>query len=262
MTASISKGIVLAAGRGTRLYPLTLAIPKEMIRVGRVPVIEHAINVLKAGGIRDILVIVGFKKEAIMDYLGSGERFGVNIYYRVQEEPKGTAHAVYYGKDFIGNEDFVVIYGDNYFKPYDSIKEIINFHREKEADATLVLHEVKDPTRFGIAKINNTDKSVIDVIEKPTLDEAEPYRIGNSYLSIAGLIILKSVIFDFIERTKPGKNNEIWLTDSIELLRRNGYKVYGFIFKGKRCDIGTFESLEEADRLEQKEEKNNACPQQ
>jgi dTDP-glucose pyrophosphorylase len=258
MTASIRKGMVLAAGKGTRLYPLTLAIPKEMIRVGRVPVIEHAINVLKAGGIKDILVVVGLKKEAIMDYLGSGERFGVNIYYRVQEEPKGTAHAVYYGKDFIGNEDFVVIYGDNYFKPYNAIKEIINFHKEKEADATLVLHEVKDPTRFGIAKINNADNRVLDMIEKPTLEEAEPYRIGNSYLSIAGLIILKSIIFSFIERTKPGKNNETWLTDSIKLMRQNRYKVYGFIFKGKRYDIGTFESLEEAERLEQEEKRDTS----
>ena len=89
----IKKAVVLAAGKGTRLMPLTLAMPKEMIRVGTKPVIEHAIEVLKAGGIRDVLIIVGRKKEAIMDYLGSGERLGVNIYYRIQEEPKGSAHS-------------------------------------------------------------------------------------------------------------------------------------------------------------------------
>ncbi len=247
----IRKAIVLAAGKGARLRPLTLAIPKEMIRVGTKPVIEHVINVLKAGGIEKVLVVVGRKKEAIMDYLGSGERLGVDIYYRVQEEPKGTAHAVYQGRDFIGEENFVVIYGDNYFKPYEVIREIIRFHEEREADATLVLHPVEDPRRFGIARIG-PDGEVLGVIEKPTLEEAESYKVGGRYLSIAGLLILKPVIFDFIRRTKLGRGGEIWLTDSVELMRRDGYKVRAFLFEGIRYDIGTFESLKEADRLELK----------
>jgi dTDP-glucose pyrophosphorylase len=96
------EAIVLAAGKGTRLLPLTLAMPKEMIRVGTKPVIEHAIEVLKAGGIKEILVIVGRKKEAIIYYLGSGERVNLKIYYRIQEEPKGSAHAVYQGKILLG----------------------------------------------------------------------------------------------------------------------------------------------------------------
>lgn len=246
----IRKAIVLAAGKGTRLMPLTLAMPKEMIRVGVKPVIEHVINVLKAGGIRDILIIVGRKKEAIMDYLGSGERFGVNIYYRVQEEPKGTAHAVYYGRDFVGSEDFVVMYGDNYLKPYQVMKDIVNFHKDKGADATLVLHPVKDPRRFGIVKINKKGR-VLGIIEKPSIEEARSYRVDDTYLNIAGVLILNGAIFRYIERTKPGKNGEIWLTDSVEMMRRDGHRVFGFIFKGKRYDIGTFDSLMEADRLEQ-----------
>ena len=248
----IKKAIVLAAGEGTRLRPLTLAIPKEMIRVGTKPVIEHAINVLKAGGIREILVVVGRKKEAILDYLGSGERLGVDISYKIQEELKGTAHAVYQGKDFIGNEDFVVIYGDNYLKPYEVMKEIVKFHEEKRAETTLVLHPVKDPRRFGIVKIDANNK-VLGIIEKPTLEEAEPYKVGDEYLNIAGLLVLKPIIFDFIRKTKPGKDGEIWLTDSIERTRKNGHKVCAFLFKGARYDIGTFESLMEADRLEQAE---------
>jgi len=246
----IRKAIVLAAGKGTRLMPLTLAMPKEMIRVGVKPVIEHVIDVLRAGDIRDILIIVGRKKEAIMDYLGSGERLGVNIYYRIQEEPRGTAHAVYYGRDFVGSEDFVVMYGDNYLKPYEVMKDIINFHEDKGADTTLVLHPVKDPRRFGIVKINKEGR-VLGVIEKPSIEEARPYMIGDTYLNIAGILILKSIIFKYIERTKPGKNGEIWLTDSVEMMRRDGYKVFGFIFKGTRYDIGTFDSLMEADKLEQ-----------
>lgn len=246
----IRKAIVLAAGRGTRLSPLTLAIPKEMIRVGTKPVIEHAINVLKAGGIEKILVVVGRKKEAILDYLGSGERLGVDISYRIQEELKGTAHAVYQGKDFIGDEDFAVIYGDNYLRPYDVMEEIVRFHEERGADATLVLHPVKDPRRFGVVKID-ADGKVLGMIEKPTLEEAEPYKVGDEYLSIAGLLVLKHMVFDYIEKTKIGTDNEIWLTDSAELMRKDGREICAFLFRGTRYDIGTFDSLREADRLEQ-----------
>ena len=248
----IRKGVVLAAGKGSRLLPLTLAIPKEMIRVGTKPVIEHALCALKAGGIREILIIVGRKKEAIMDYLGSGERLGLEIYYRVQEEAKGTADAVHQSRDFVDRQDFVVIYGDNYFKPYRIMEEIIGFHVKKKADSTLVLHATRDPRRFGVVKIDS-DNRVTGVIEKPTLQEAEDYRVGEGYLNIAGILVLGPLVFDFIERTKPGKDNEIWLTDSIELMRRSGHKVYGFTFKGTRFDIGTFESLLKADRLEQEE---------
>lgn len=246
----IKKAIVLAAGKGTRLRPLTLAIPKEMIRVGVKPVIEHVIEVLKAGGMRDIMVIVGRKKEAIMDYLGSGERLAVNIYYRIQDEPKGTAHALYQGRDFIGSGDFAVMYGDNYLKPYDAMTDLVKFHESKRPDATLLLSPVKDPRRFGIVRINNKGE-LLSMIEKPTIEEAKPYNINGVYLNIAGLLILKSLIFDYVEKTAPGRNGEIWLTDSIELMRRDGYKILGFVFGGRRYDIGTFESLVEADKTEQ-----------
>ena len=247
----VKKGIVLAAGKGTRLMPLTLAMPKEMIRVGVKPVIEHAVEVLKAGGIREILVIVGRKKESIMDYLGSGERLGVDIYYRIQEDPKGSAHAVYYARDFVGAEDFVVIYGDNYFKPYNIIKDVIKVHMNENADATLLLHPVKNPSRFGIVKINER-KEILNIIEKPTLEKAKLYRIDDAYLTIAGLLVLRKTIFDSIEKIKSGVNGEIWLTDAVERMRKHGDRIYGYPFSGTRYDIGTFESLKEADKIEQK----------
>lgn len=245
----IKKAIVLAAGKGTRLMPLTLAMPKEMIRVGIKPVIEHTIEVLKAGGITEILVIVGRKKEAIMDHLGSGERLGVDIYYRIQEEPKGSAHAVYHGKDFVGSDDFVVIYGDNYFKPYNVIKDVIKLHETKNADATLLLHPVTDPRRFGVVKLGKNSE-VLGIIEKPTYEKAKNYKTDGTYLNIAGLLVLRSNVFEFIEKTKRGINNEIWLTDSVELMRQNSCKLFGYPFTGKRYDIGTFDSLKEADKLE------------
>jgi glucose-1-phosphate thymidylyltransferase len=248
----IRKAVVLAAGKGSRLLPLTLAMPKEMIRVGVKPVIEHVIEVLKAGGIKQILVVVGRNKEAIMNYLGSGERLGVELYYRIQEKPKGSAHATYLGKEFVGGEDFVLVYGDNYFKPYEAIKGVLDLHLRSGACVTVLLHPVEDPTRFGIVKVDDSGR-VLGIVEKPSVGEAEFFRSGGKFLNIAGLLVLRAEIFDAIEKTEKGINGEVWLTDSVELLRKSGKKVFGCECVGTRYDIGTFESLKEADRMEQQE---------
>lgn len=245
----VKKAIVLAAGVGTRLKPITDAIPKEMIRVGKKPAIEHVLDVLKAGGIEDVLIIVGWKKHALVDYLGSGSRLGLKIYFRMQEEPLGTAHAVSLGDDFIGDDDFVVMYGDNYITPYDTMHDIADFHDKKNSKGTLVLNPVEDPRRFGVVKMDDECK-IHGMIEKPTWEEAEPYKLNDHWLNIAGLMILNGKIFEYIEKTTPGKRGELWLTDSIELMRRDGHDFYGYIFTGKRFDIGTFESLRQADKLE------------
>ncbi len=245
----VKKAIVLAAGEGTRLKPITDAIPKEMIRVGKKPAIEHVLEVLKAGGIKDVLIIVGWKKHALVDYLGSGKRLGLKIYFRMQEEPLGTAHAVSLGDDFIGDDDFVVMYGDNYITPYNTMKQIVDFHKEKKSKGTLVLNPVHDPRRFGVVKMDE-DNKIHGMIEKPTWEEAEPFKVNDHWLNIAGLMILSSNIFSCIKRIEPGKKGELWLTDAIELMRREGNGIYGYIFSGKRFDIGTFESLREADKLE------------
>ena len=192
----IKKAIVLAAGKGTRLKPITDAIPKEMIRVGRNPIIEHVLMVLKAGGIEDVLIIVGWRKHAIIDYLGSGSRLGLKIYYRMQEETLGTAHATSLGEDFIGeDEEFAIMYGDNYITPYDTMKEIVKFHDKKNGSGTLVLNPVYDPRRWGVVKVDK-DMKITDMIEKPSLTQAEPYKINNYWLNIAGLMILHSKIFE------------------------------------------------------------------
>ncbi len=250
----VDKAVVLAAGEGTRLEPITNAVPKEMIRVGRKPTIHHIVNLLKEGGISDILVVVGRKKQAIMDYLGSGKRWGLDIYYRIQEEPKGTADAVSLAEEFVGSdpdEDFVVIYGDNYLTPYSTMEDIVDFHIGRKGIGTLVLNKVEDPTRFGIVNLGE-DKTIEGMVEKPTLEEAHPYRYNkNEWLNIAGLMILNRRIFDYINKISPGKQGELWLTDAIERMRKKeDGSLYGYVFEGRRYDIGTFDSLAEADRLE------------
>ena len=123
-------------------------------------------------------------------------------------------------------------------------------HSDKKANVTLLLHPVKNPSRFGIVKIDKNGK-VLGIIEKPSREKAKAYQSNGKYLNIAGLLVLKSEIFNSIEKTKSGINGEIWLTDSVELLRKKRDKIYGCEFIGTRYDIGTFESLKEADRMEQ-----------
>lgn len=242
----IEKAVVLAAGVGSRLSPITDAVPKELVRVGKKPTIQHVLKVLKEGGVEDIMVIVGKKKGAILDYLGSGEKLDLDICYKIQEEPKGTAHALSLARSCYGeDEDFAVMYGDNYISPYSAMSEIVKFHEEK-GDNTLVLNQVDDPQRFGIVKLDENNK-IKEMKEKPTLEEAEPYKRNGHWLNIAGLMILNSKIFNYLDKVELD-NGEFWLTDALELMRGEGHDFYGYVFDGTRYDIGTFESLSEADR--------------
>lgn len=246
---SIKKAIVLAGGKGSRLMPLTQAMPKEMIRIGQKPVIEHVIEALKVGGIEEVLVVVGRKKEIIMDHLGSGVRLGVDIFYKIQEEPLGTAHALLQGERFV-DKDFVLMYGDNYFKPPEAINQILHFHELMNADATLAVYPVDDPRMYGIVK-GNEKNEVTGIIEKPTLEEAKEYKINDFYYDIAGLMVLKKDIFDCIRKTVKLTNCELCLTDSVEVMRKNGYKILAYpLHAVVRYDTGTFESLIKAEKYE------------
>lgn len=245
---TIRKAVVPAAGLGSRLAPLTQAVPKELLRVGTKPVIQHVLEALRSGGIREVLVIVGWKKGAILDYLGSGRQFGLEISYRVQEEPRGVGHAVSLAEGWVGGDDFAVMFGDNYFRPVDVVGESFRFHRQMRARATLVVHPVEDPRRFGIVRIGPAGR-VQGLVEKPSLARARRYRTDGTYFNIAGLLVLHPEVFAALKRTRPGRGGEVWLTDAIERMRRAGRPVYAYRFRGERYDIGTFESLLEADRL-------------
>jgi glucose-1-phosphate thymidylyltransferase len=166
----------------------------------------------------------------------------VSISYEIQKTPDGTAFAVRLGRNFVEDEDFAVMYGDNFFRPIEVFKRVNEFHERNHADATIVLKPVKEPSKYGIAK---TDKEgqILKIIEKPSLEEAKDYWNGGCYFGMMGLLLLKPLIFDFIEITPHGKNGETWLTDSVEIMRNSGHKVQGFKFEGYAEDIGTYESL-------------------
>jgi glucose-1-phosphate thymidylyltransferase long form len=233
------KGLIPAAGLGTRLHPITLAIPKELMMIGNKAVIEYVIEAMKEVGIIDITVVVGWRKNAILDYLGSGKRMGVNISYVVQDESNGLAKAIGSGEHVIGGEPFLVVLGDDFFYPKTFLKEILEFHHQHDADATIGVAKIEDPTRHGIIKPGKNNE-IEDIIEKPSKEKAP------SNLGCMGVYIFKSDIFDAIKKTKPGVNDEYQLTDSIKILIQDNKKVVFHEIKGTHIDVGTLEDFRKA----------------
>ena len=233
------KGLIPAAGRGTRLEPITLAIPKELLIVGDKAIIEYVINAMKQAGITEITIVVGWRKHAILDYLGSGERLGVKLTYVVQDKRDGLGKAVFSGKHIIGDAPFMVVLGDNFFYPQTFLIDILRFHQETGADATIGVSEVQDPSRHGMIK--PAEGNVIsDIVEKPN-PKNSPSNLG-----CIGVYIFNPSIFDAIKKTKPGLNGEYQLTDSIKILVESGKKVLFKEIDGTHIDVGTLEDLKKA----------------
>ena len=235
------KGLIPAAGLGSRLKPYTNAIPKELLPVGGKAVIEHVIEAFKEADITDITIVVGWKKNAILDYLGSGQRMGVDLTYVVQDERLGLANAIYAGRNVIGNSTFAVILGDNFFYPKNFLRDLCDFHKQQAADITLGVVDVEDTTRHGIIAYDGVN--VIDMIEKPQSQDAPSTK------GAAGIYIMNAEVFEAIEIIQPGVNNEYQLTDAFKVLMDRGRNVVFRDIPGYHIDVGTPEDLREANRL-------------
>jgi glucose-1-phosphate thymidylyltransferase long form len=235
------KGVIPAAGKGTRMEPFTNAYPKELLPVGEKAVIHHAIEDMKEAGITDICIVVGWKQHAIMDYLGSGEDLGVQLTYVVQDERDGLAGAVKAAQHYVKDESFAVVLGDNYVDDKRALRELVKFHRHESMDATIGAFKPEDVTSYGIIDPGD-DKQVDGLVEKPEEHEAP------SELGISGLYVFEPVIFDAIDKIGKGKGGEYQLTDAIDQLRKDDYKVGYDRIKGTRIDVGTPQRLREANR--------------
>lgn len=233
------KGLIPAAGGGTRLGPFTNAIPKELLPVGNKAVIEHVVEAMRLAGITDILVVVSPHKHGLSDYLGSGRRFGVNLTYVVQDERKGLADAVLSGEHAIDGS-FAVVLGDNFFRPKEFLRELISYHIREGAFATLGVAEVEDVTRHGI--ILPEGDRIADIIEKPS-PEAAPSSLG-----AIGAYVFERSIFDAIRDTKPGYKGELQLTDSVKVAIDRGKRVLYKKMDGIHIDVGTPADLMHANK--------------
>ena len=157
------KAIILSAGEGSRMRPLTLTKPKTMLPVAGKPIIQYNIESLRNNGITDILLIVRYKEEMVRNYFGDGRDFGVNITYKTQKDFLGTANAISYGEDFI-DESIIVLNGDIILDD-EIIGEIIEKYNEEKPDTLMVLTEVEDPSAFGVVEIENG--YIKNIVEKP-----------------------------------------------------------------------------------------------
>ncbi|EKF49924.1 glucose-1-phosphate thymidyltransferase [Thermosipho africanus H17ap60334] len=232
------KALILCAGKGTRLRPLTFTIAKHLIPIANKPVISYSLEKIKSVGIEEVGIVVN--PENIKDFknfFGNGEKFGLKIEYILQQEPKGLAHAVMVSKDFLKDDDFLMYLGDNLI--LDDITSFVEeFKNDEDMKASILLSPVKDPSRFGVAVVKGG--KIIEVVEKPK----EPI----SNLAIIGLYLFRNTIFEGIANIKPSWRGELEITDAIGYLIKNNYKVKGHVVYGWWKDTGKPEDLIEANR--------------
>ena len=233
------KGIILHGGHGTRLRPLTHTGPKQLLPIANKPMSEYCLNALKDAGVSEIAIIIGgVASNKVEEYYGDGEKFGVNITYVPQDEPRGIAHAINLCKDFIKNEKFIVFLGDNIIK-----KDISDYRKEfenSEFAASILLCEVDNPSQFGIADLN-TDGSIKKIMEKPK----EP----PTNLAVTGIYFLTPKIFDVISRLKPSWRNELEITDALQMLLEEGNKIGYYMITDYWKDTGTPNDIIHANKV-------------
>lgn len=233
------KSVILHGGAGTRLRPLTFTGPKQLIPVANKPISQYVLEDLRDSGIKEIAIILGnIYPEKVMNYYGDGSRFDVKITYIHQGEPKGIAHAIGLCKEFVAGDEFVVYLGDNLIQ--HGIKKYLDEFQNGEYDGYILLKEVEDPTRFGVAKFDNNGK-LVDVIEKP--------KQPPSNYAIIGIYFFKPVVFDIIKELRPSWRGEYEVTDTIRLMMQKGYRIGYNIVDGWWFDTGKKDDILEVNRV-------------
>lgn len=228
------KGIILAGGTGSRLFPLTKITNKHLLPIYNNPMIYYPLQTLINAGIKDILIIVGGEHVGdFMRLLGSGKEFGVKLSYEIQDNAKGIAHALLLAEDFASSNNVAVILGDNIFQD-DLKEEVENFHR----GAKIFLKKVDNPSKFGVVEIQG--EKIINIEEKP--------KNPKSDYCVTGFYLYDQEVFDFIRNIKPSKRGELEITDINNIYIKLNYMKYS-ILKGFWIDAGTFESLNNANSL-------------
>jgi glucose-1-phosphate thymidylyltransferase long form len=232
------KAVVLAAGKGTRLQPLTDDKPKALVEVDGQPILSHCFDRLAALDATEFVTVVGHRKDQIVDYYGD-EYDGVPITYTEQGEQKGLAHAILTAEDEI-DDDFMLMLGDNVFDA--NLEDVVNRHQESRADAGFLVEEVPwdDASRYGVCDTNKYGE-ITDVIEKP----ADP----PSNIVMTGFYTFTPAIFHACHLVQPSDRGEYELSDAIDLLIRSGRTIDALRLKGWRVDVGYPEDRDRAEAL-------------
>ena len=222
------KGIILHGGHGTRLRPLTHTGPKQLLPIANKPMSQYCVEAIRDCNITDIAIIIGgVGSEKVKEYYGDGKKFGVNITYIKQDEPRGIAHAIKLCRDFINNEKFLVFLGDNIIQK--TILELKENFDTSDFDATVLLCEVDNPSRFGIADIKNS--KITKIMEKP--------KNPPTNFAVTGIYFLSPKIFDIIDELKPSLRNEYEITDALQMLLEKNNNINYEIITDYWKDTGT-----------------------
>jgi glucose-1-phosphate thymidylyltransferase len=232
------KGIVLAGGSGTRLYPVTKGVSKQLLPIYDKPMIYYPISVLMLAGINDILLITTPEdQESFIRTLGNGSDFGINLTYKIQPKPEGLAQAFIIGEEFIGNDDVCLVLGDNIFWGH-GFTELLEKVASNVKGATIFGYQVNDPQRFGVVEFND-EKKVISLEEKPSKPK--------SNFAVTGLYFYDNQVIEMAKQVKLSDRGEFEITDLNKMYLNKGSLNVELLGRGFAwLDTGTHESLLEA----------------
>ena len=231
------KALLTAGGHGTRLGPITYTQNKHLIPIANKLMLQYAIDYLKESDIYEIGIIINANDESIINEFGNGKNYGVEITYIEQDQPLGLAHVVKISQSFIGSDDFIFYLGDNIL--VGGVKSFISDFKKMKSNCHLVLSQVPDPNRFGVADI--VDNQIVNIQEKPISPK--------SNLAVTGIYLYDSNIFEAVNNIKPSKRGELEISDAHQFLIENGYKVSFSEITGWWKDTGQPSDLLDANCL-------------
>jgi glucose-1-phosphate thymidylyltransferase len=232
------KALVLAGGSGSRLRPITHTSAKQLLPVANKPVLFYGLEAIRDAGITDVGIVVGDTAPAIRDAVGDGSAFGLEATYIQQDAPRGLAHAVLIGRDFLGDDDFVMYLGDNFI--VGGISSLVEEFRFGRPDAQIMLTQVPDPRQFGVAELDAAGE-VIGLEEKP--------RQPRGNLALVGVYIFTPAVHEAVAHLEPSWRGELEITEAIQWLIDNGCKVRSTTITGYWKDTGNVADMLEVNRM-------------